>query len=156
MNREHGFTLVEVLISMAIFAVISTLSYSALKQSLQTEAVQKERSEALQELQIALAYIERDLGQIETESLQFLPNELRFNSLQNEGLLRLRYLKQDALWIREEAQANSQSPLSITLIHGLKSFSVLPIRDNAQLKAIEVQLSHEVFGNMVKKVYIGG
>lgn len=156
MKNEQGFTLVEVLISMAIFALISTLSYSALTQALQTEAVQKERAEALQELQIALAYIERDLGQVEAESLQFLPNELRFNSLQNEGLLSLRYLKKDQSWIREEAQTNQQNPLSITLIQGLKSFTVVPIRNDAQLRAIEIQLNHEVFGQLIKKVYIDG
>ena len=52
-NRQSGFTLVEVLVTMAIFAVIGIASYQVLSQMVSTEQQSSERRESLEQLQFS-------------------------------------------------------------------------------------------------------
>jgi general secretion pathway protein J len=60
----RGFTLIEVLIAMAVFGLMATMAYSGLNNSLNIGRETEERSEQLHRLQLALALIQRDLTQI--------------------------------------------------------------------------------------------
>ena len=63
MTRRAGFTLVEVLIAVAIFAVLASAGVLVLTRTLDTREVVHERSERLAELQRMRALLRADLGQ---------------------------------------------------------------------------------------------
>lgn len=71
MNRQSakaktsvaGFTLIEILVAVLIFALLSTAAYAALDILLRTQTALQERSLALQQLQMAIGRFERDIRQ---------------------------------------------------------------------------------------------
>lgn len=63
MRRNRGMTLIELLVAVFAFAVMSTLAYSALGQMLSNSDVLNSRMQRVQEVQIAMRYLESDLLQ---------------------------------------------------------------------------------------------
>ncbi len=61
---NHGFTLIEVLIAVAIFGVMATMAYTGLSTSLNISRQAEKRGEQLHRLQMAMTLIQRDLTQI--------------------------------------------------------------------------------------------
>jgi general secretion pathway protein J len=68
---SQGFTLLEVLIAIAIFSVISMASFSIFETVLNSDTVTKERTERINELQRGFLIIERDVLQIARRSVRF-------------------------------------------------------------------------------------
>lgn len=65
MNRRatHGFTLVEVLVALAIFGIMTTLAYQALGQSLSNADLLTERMDRIRGIQRSMSMLGRDLVQ---------------------------------------------------------------------------------------------
>lgn len=63
-SKTAGFTLIEIMIALAIFAIIATLTSGALLRSLQIGSHIAKQSEALHALQFTLALMSRDTTQI--------------------------------------------------------------------------------------------
>ena len=63
-QTRAGFTLVELLVAMAIFALFATMAYGGLSTVMQTRARTDAVSAQLTALQMAVMFIERDTGQI--------------------------------------------------------------------------------------------
>ena len=63
-NRLLGFTLVELLVALAIFAVIAVMAYGGLSTVLQVHSHLEQQGTQLAHLQIAFTWLERDLEQI--------------------------------------------------------------------------------------------
>ena len=63
-DKQTGFTLLEVLVSVAIFALISLASFSLFDGVLKSEEVSRKQMERLNEIQRAWMIIERDVIQI--------------------------------------------------------------------------------------------
>ncbi|WP_342131960.1 prepilin-type N-terminal cleavage/methylation domain-containing protein [Hydrogenophaga sp. OTU3427] len=84
----RGFTLVELLVAIAIMAMLSLMSWRAIDGMAQTQAVVRERSEALGELQGALGQWVADLDAV-------LP-QVDFNAIDYDGRV-LRLIRRDAL-----------------------------------------------------------
>ncbi|HHM04732.1 MAG TPA: type II secretion system protein GspJ [Gammaproteobacteria bacterium] len=63
MMRARGFTLLELLVALSIFALVAALAYQALDTVLNAEAHTRERAERLGAVQRAFARLERDLTQ---------------------------------------------------------------------------------------------
>lgn len=62
-RRNAGFTLLELLVAMSVFAVLALLAYGGLSGMLNTRAQSDEHAAALRELQLAYRTLERDLEQ---------------------------------------------------------------------------------------------
>jgi len=69
-RHQQGFTLLEVLIAIAIFSIISLASFTIFDSVLKGDATSKVRSERQNELQRAFIIIERDLTQIARRSIR--------------------------------------------------------------------------------------
>ncbi|MET0051097.1 MAG: type II secretion system minor pseudopilin GspJ [Candidatus Thiodiazotropha sp.] len=61
---QHGFTLLELLIAITIFAIIATFVYSGLKVVLDTEQQTSAYSKRMTQLQLGLNLMQRDIIQI--------------------------------------------------------------------------------------------
>ena len=61
--RSAGFTLVEILVAVAIFSVMALLAYGALGQSLSNADMLTERMQRLQSIQRTMQYLSADLMQ---------------------------------------------------------------------------------------------
>ena len=70
MERNKGFTLLEILISLAIFTLIGFASHAVLTTVMDTEKISAERFDKLQSLQRAMSIIERDLQQAIKRSIR--------------------------------------------------------------------------------------
>jgi general secretion pathway protein J len=63
-RQIRGFTLIEVLIAIAVFGLMATMAYSGLNNCLNISRAVEQRSERLNRLQLAMSLIQRDLTQI--------------------------------------------------------------------------------------------
>ncbi len=69
-RRQRGFTLLEVLVAISIFSVVSLASFTIFDTVLRGDAVFKSRSDRQNELQRAFLLIERDFLQIAKRSMR--------------------------------------------------------------------------------------
>lgn len=80
MKRFKAFTLLEILIAMAIFSMIGLASHSVLMTVLDSDKISTERSAHLQALQRAMLFLERDL-------MQAVARPVRINGESSEQVL---------------------------------------------------------------------
>jgi general secretion pathway protein J len=64
MKRSCGFTLIEVLVAVAIVAVIGVVALGGLSQVIQQQTLARERADRWREIQFAIRLIMQDLSQI--------------------------------------------------------------------------------------------
>jgi general secretion pathway protein J len=60
---QYGFTLLELLVALAVFAIMATAAYSGLQSVLRVRVAVETESRRLTELQMAFHFLERDLAQ---------------------------------------------------------------------------------------------
>lgn len=96
--RQRGFTLMEMLIALAIFALIGVASYRLLQATAQASEEGMARSDALHDQMLALQLIDSDLTQIlpasirlDEAGLQFLRAGASFGLPGRSDLRQLRY-----------------------------------------------------------------
>lgn len=164
-NKERGFTLIEVLITMAIFSIIAVISYSALNASLKNEVIQKSYSERLTQLQSTLLFLQRDITQINKQQIEIEQFELSFDSMQNDQLLLIKYTIEDGQLIRTD-QSDEQNSIPLILIDKITGASIRALDGDNQwkkywqpatdkyLKAIEIKFDHPQLGIIKKLVMI--
>ncbi len=69
-REEKGFTLLELVIAISIFSIISLLAYSGLTQVTSTTYILEQRSEQLEALQRALFLFNKDLQQLTNRGIR--------------------------------------------------------------------------------------
>ena len=69
-NNNKGFTLLEVIIAIALFSVISMASFAVFETVLNSDTISKERTTRINELQRGFLIIERDMLQIAKRSIR--------------------------------------------------------------------------------------
>jgi general secretion pathway protein J len=62
-DRAAGFTLLELLVALAIFALLAVMSYAGLSKVLHTEQILDNEMERLTEIQRSVAFMSRDIQQ---------------------------------------------------------------------------------------------
>ena len=63
-GRHSGFTLLELLVAMSIFALLSIMAYAGLDTVLNTRRILEDNMDRLREVQKSMLFISRDLNQI--------------------------------------------------------------------------------------------
>ncbi|MGF6190049.1 type II secretion system minor pseudopilin GspJ [Serratia sp. 2723] len=62
-QRQKGFTLIEMMLAIAIFALLSLMATQILRSILQTNQRVQEKTQEMTQIQLALALMERDISQ---------------------------------------------------------------------------------------------
>lgn len=63
-NRTNGFTLIEVIIAMSIFAIVAILSYTGLQSVINSKTITEASLDRLQELQTTMLTLSTDMQQL--------------------------------------------------------------------------------------------
>lgn len=100
MRRSRGFTLIEVLVALAIFGVLSALAYMTLGQTLSNSDLLTERMNRLQSIQ-------RTVNYLSTELLQAAPRPIRAELGQAQPALRSSFAADFALELTHNGWPNS-------------------------------------------------
>ena len=80
-NKSSGFTLIEVLVSISIFSILSALAYGALNQSLSTSDKLSEKIDRNQGIQRGIRIIEQDLMQLAKRPIRSEIGNTEINAL---------------------------------------------------------------------------
>ncbi len=97
---QRGFTLIEVLVALAVFGVLSALAYMTLGQTLSNADLLTERMDRLQAVQ-------RTMNYLSTEFLQAAPRSVRADLGQYEPALQSSFASDFALQITHGGWPNS-------------------------------------------------
>lgn len=85
MKRQSGFTLVELLLAMLIFALLGLASAFVLNQMLNSDEISNQQREHLQDMQFAVLMLERDVRQMVARPLRARPREQRSIYVLSDG-----------------------------------------------------------------------
>jgi len=77
MRRQRGFTLLEIMIALTIFAVISTLAWQILDGAMRTSSATDASAAKLNQLQRAWSLMERDFFQLQARAPRNEPELFR-------------------------------------------------------------------------------
>ena len=102
---DAGITLIEIMVSMAIFGLIGTAGFTMLDQTLRSRAQTEGRLERLGELQRSMYLINLDFMQAEGHSVIAGPDEngtlVALRRADGQGSLALRYVLREGILLRE-------------------------------------------------------
>jgi general secretion pathway protein J len=69
-GRAKGFTLLELLVALAVFAMVSLMAYSGLRTVLQSKQQTEQHAVRIQHLQSAILMLERDISQFVSRGIR--------------------------------------------------------------------------------------
>jgi general secretion pathway protein J len=145
--RIRGFTLLEMIVAVAIFAVMAGIAYGGLNQTIKTGSQVGESNQRLSELQFALSYFSRDWLQVsprkirnqygdEESNIVIADNSVSFThsgwsnllQLKRSNLQRVQYLLVDKNLVRRHwlslDQGIGEEPLDNILLHNVDAFAI--------------------------------
>ncbi len=111
-HGEAGVTLIEVLVSLAIFAVIGIAGLTVLDTVARTGERTDGRLERLAEIDRAFLVIRRDLAQISGLDTQLNEEGLAFRRLDADGSFAVRYFSEDVDLNRQVRRTDRQGWIS--------------------------------------------
>ncbi len=145
--RTSGFTLLEMVVAVAIFAIMAAIAYTGLNHTIKIGSQVSESNQRLSELQFALSYFSRDWLQVssrkvrnqygdEESNIVIEENSISFthggwtNLLQRKrsNLQRVQYLLVDSNLIRRHwlslDQGIGEEPYDSILLHNVNALEV--------------------------------
>jgi general secretion pathway protein J len=159
MKRQPGFTLVEILVAIAIAAILATMAFTAMSEAMQNRERIKQAQQRLTDLQFAVRSLVQDfsqlaprpvrvpfgegydaavLAQLGTFSEVLLTRAGWTNpaGLSRSGLQRVRYAVRDGVlyrdyWLALDAQPEPQ-PVQRALMDGVEGFTIRYMNDGRQ------------------------
>ncbi len=69
-RKSGGFTLLEILIAVAVFSILAATAYAALDRLADAAGYHRERAESFQDLQMTITRLDMDLRQLVTRSIR--------------------------------------------------------------------------------------
>jgi general secretion pathway protein J len=147
MRRQRGFTLIEILVAVAVAAILAVMAFESMQQALKSRERIKEHAARLQSLQFTMRSFVQDVAQLSARPVReplgtdFQPaveggTEFAFTrggwtnpvGLERSTLQRVRYvLREDKLyreyWLVLDAQLEPQ-PIPRLLLDGVLNFKV--------------------------------
>lgn len=164
-NHRKAFTLIELLITMAIFSIIAVVSYNSLSASFKNEVAQNKHSEQLFQLQKTLNFLERDITQSYNQNISLNDSGLTLTTLQNDELLSVNYAINSAQLFRQDV-TDISNPKTLLLLENIKKASIAVLDESNQwkqkwrknstnkAKAIQIKLNHPNWGEVTKLVVV--
>ncbi len=74
----HGFTLIEMVVATAIFAIVGALAYGGLNHVLNNQEHIQDSAERLKDLQLTFRYLEKDISQVIERSVRDQYGDIQF------------------------------------------------------------------------------
>ena len=163
--QRKAFTLIELMVTIAIFALIASMSYYSLSASFNNGVVQESHSEELFQLQKTLNFLERDITQTSSQQIDLDQSGLTIVTLQNDQLLAIKYsVNSNQLFRKDITNPSEQRVLGLLDQISSANIKILDQQSRWQsewnrgsmgpAKAIEIQLSHPYWGNLIKLVML--
>ena len=163
--QRKAFTLIELMVTIAIFALVASMSYYSLSASFNNGVVQESHSEELFQLQKTLNFLERDITQTSNQQIDLDQSGLTIVTLQNDQLHTIRYsVKSNQLFRKDITNPSEQRVLGLLDQISSANIKILDQQSRWQgewsrgsmgpAKAIEIQLDHPYWGNLIKLVML--
>jgi len=163
--QRKAFTLIELMVTIAIFALIASMSYYSLSASFNNGVAQESHSEELFQLQKTLNFLERDITQTSNQQIVLDQSGLTIVTLQNDQLLAIKYsVNSNQLFRKDITNPSEQRVLGLLDQISSANIKILDQQSRWQsewnrgsvgpAKAIEIQLSHPYWGNLIKLVML--
>ena len=163
--QRKAFTLIELMVTIAIFALIASMSYYSLSASFNNGVAQESHSEELFQLQKTLNFLERDITQTSNQQIVLDQSGLTIVTLQNDQLLAIKYsVNSNQLFRKDTTNPSEQRVLGLLDQISSANIKILDQQSRWQsewnrgsvgpAKAIEIQLSHPYWGNLIKLVML--
>jgi len=163
--QRKAFTLIELMVTIAIFALIASMSYYSLSASFNNGVAQERHSEELFQLQKTLNFLERDITQTSNQQIVLDQSGLTIVTLQNDQLLAIKYsVNSNQLFRKDITNPSEQRVLGLLDQISSAKIKILDQQSRWQsewnrgsvgpAKAIEIQLSHPYWGNLIKLVML--
>ena len=163
--QRKAFTLIELMVTIAIFALIASMSYYSLSASFNNGVAQESHSEELFQLQKTLNFLERDITQTSNQQIVLDQSGLTIVTLQNDQLLTIKYsVNSNQLFRKDITNPSEQRVLGLLDQISSANIKILDQQSRWQsewnrgsmgpAKAIEIQLNHPYWGNLIKLVML--
>ena len=69
-QHNHGFTLIEIVIALAVFAIVGTMAFTGLNAMLKWQTDLEVRSDQIKSIQLTMKYLERDISRAITRPIR--------------------------------------------------------------------------------------
>jgi general secretion pathway protein J len=165
--KRKAFTLIELMVTIAIFSLIASISYYSLSASFKNKSVQDSHSAELFQLQKTLNFLERDITQISNQNVTLDSSGLTLVTLQNDELITIQYSVISNQLLRKDI-SNKSEPIILELLNQISTPTIRVLDQEGQwqikwnysesnsVKAIEIKFKHPFWGDVTKLVMIDG
>lgn len=149
LNNDHGFTLIELMISIIILLVIFSLIFNALAYSFQISRIQQEYYETLDDITLFIDQLSKELRQAYTITVPSHPINNDTNSNFSNSIL-LEFNVKDDKGVIKKYSYSSGNPNQYGLRDILLSYSISNDNGSTFIPVINNQpLTNKVFKNLI-------
>jgi general secretion pathway protein J len=161
-NNQKGFTLIEMLISIALFSIIAIAGYSSLSSfSKSSKNIQNSANE-LEKIQTLTMFFDRDFSQIFNQQINFKNSKITITSIQNNKIIEVLYDFNKGKIVRIENEnelvlIDNISKIKVRLLDEKNKWhnrwTTVTGKNQRYIKVIEVKFDTS-FGEIIKMVMI--